>query len=125
MFLSVQDALDVHTATLERHGGSPGVRDIALLESAIAMPQQAFGGQWLHTDLPAMASAYLFHLAKNQAFVDGNKRVALGVCLVFLAANRVQHAIEPAVVLEIVLRIARGEMDKDALTGWLRSQLER
>lgn len=124
-FLSVQDVLDIHTATIERHGGAHGIRDIALLESAVAMPQQVFGGELLHTDIPGMAAAYLFHLANNHAFVDGNKRVALGACLVFLAANGVQHEIEPEAVLQIVLGVARGQIDKNGLTEWVRSQLER
>ena len=66
-----------------------GVRDHALLESALAQPGAAFGGEFLHVDLFAMAAAYLFHIVKNHPFLDGNKRTGLIVAITFLAINGV------------------------------------
>jgi death-on-curing protein len=80
-FLSVQDVLDLHARTIARHGGSHGIRNLGLLESAVALPRQSFDGRYVHDDLAAMAEAYLFHIASNHSFVDGNKRAGLAACL--------------------------------------------
>ena len=83
-FISEAVALALHQDQIARYGGDPGIRDAGLLSSALAMPQAMFGGEYVHEDLIAMAGAYLFHLAKNHAFVDGNKRIAFAVTLYFL-----------------------------------------
>ena len=69
LFLSLDEVLEIHEQQIERYGGSPGLRDAAALESAVAMPQATFGGEFLHTSIPAMAAAYLFHLCQNHPFV--------------------------------------------------------
>jgi death on curing protein len=71
-FLTLDDVLWIHEQQLELYGGQAGVRDRRLLESAVGMPQQTFGGEFLHDDLFAMAAAYAFHIAENQPFLDGN-----------------------------------------------------
>jgi death-on-curing protein len=86
-FLAVEDVLDLHAQQLERYGGSQGVRDLGLLESAVMTPQASFGGEYVHADLFQMAAAYAFHIAENQPLVDGNKRTGLASALVFLAIN--------------------------------------
>ena len=73
-YLTLQEALVLHDDQLKRYGGFPGIRDMGLLLSALAMPQAGFGGTMLHGTLAEQAAAYLFHLTQNQAFVDGNKR---------------------------------------------------
>ena len=73
-FLSVADVLGFHEDQLANYGGAPGVRDMGLLESAVAMPMAGFGDQYLHADLFEMAAAYLYHIVCNHPFVDGNKR---------------------------------------------------
>jgi death-on-curing protein len=88
-FLSVATVLVIHEESLARFGGSAGVRDQALLESAVAQASVTFGGDYLHEDLFAMAAAYLFHIVKNHPFVDGNKRAGLGAALAFLDGNGV------------------------------------
>ncbi|MBL8993668.1 MAG: type II toxin-antitoxin system death-on-curing family toxin [Spirochaetia bacterium] len=77
----------IHEEVIKAHGGSAGLRDRALLESAVAAPQATMMGQPLISDPFDIAAAYLFYLCKNHAFVDGNKRTALATCLVFLAEN--------------------------------------
>lgn len=77
----------IHAEVLDAHGGSPGLRDAALLESAVAAPQATMMGEPLFKDPVDVASAYLFYLCRNHPFVDGNKRTALATCLVFLSEN--------------------------------------
>src|SRR2546423_505152 len=86
-FLTVEDVEEIHAESLARFGGSHGLRDRGLLESAVAQPQAGFADQYLHPTLFDMAAAYAFHIAENQPFVDGNKRAALGAALVFLKMN--------------------------------------
>ena len=74
LFLDLDFVLRIHLSLIERYGGEPGVRDIGLLHSAIAMPQASFGGEFLHEDLFEKAAAYLFHIVQNHPFMDGNKR---------------------------------------------------
>lgn len=85
--LTAAAVLEIHAEVLRAHGGQPGLREAALLESAIAAPQATFEGEPLIVDAIEIAAAYLFYLCRNHPFVDGNKRTALAACLVFLAAN--------------------------------------
>ncbi len=75
-FLSIDDVLALHERQIERYGGGAGIRDLGLLQSAVALASASFDGAWLHASLEEMAAAYLFHLAQNHPFVDGNKRTA-------------------------------------------------
>ena len=122
-FLSVDDVLAIHQNTIANEGGLVGLREAGLLEAAVLMPQQRFGGKYLHPDLAAMASAYLFHISQNQAFLDGNKRTAVLAALVFLTANGVESLPPPDVLEEMTLRIASGKATKAELTEWMRAQL--
>lgn len=92
-----------------------GIRDTNLLESAVMMPQQQFGGNYLHEDLSAMAAAYLFHIAKNHAFFDGNKRTAALTMLLFLKANSIEVLPNPSELEQITLDVASGKLSKDEL----------
>ena len=85
--LDVTSVLAIHGEVLAAHGGGAGLRDRALLESAIAAPQASFGGSPLIDDAVEIAASYLFYLCRNHPFVDGNKRTALASCLVFLQIN--------------------------------------
>ena len=123
MFLGVDDVLFLHTNTIDVDGGSPGIRDHGLLDAAVAMPRQQFGGRYLHEDLSAMAAAYLFHIAQNHPFVDGNKRAAVLSALVFLKVNGVDQLPDPQSLESTTRQVAAGSLAKDALTEWLRRQL--
>jgi death on curing protein len=123
IFLSVDDVLLLHTDTIDVDGGSHGVRDHGLLDAAVAMPRQQFGGAYLHEDLAAMAAAYLFHLAQNHPFIDGNKRAAVMSALAFLSVNGMELTMIPKELETITLKVAAGEMAKEKLTNWLRSQI--
>jgi death on curing protein len=114
-FLTLEEVLAIHADQIARYGGSGGIRDIALLESAIAMPRMTFGEKYLHPTLHEMAAAYLFHLVQNHPFLDGNKRVGLSAALAFLGLNGLWLAASPELedeVVELVMQIARGEAGK-------------
>lgn len=106
IFLDVEDVIEMHQDTVATHGGEAGILSMDLLESAVAMPAMKSFGEFLHTDLFEMAAAYAFHLGKNHAFRDGNKRIGAIAAEVFLEINGfVLHADEPdhsGMVLDLV-----------------------
>ncbi len=124
-FLSVEDVIYLHRNTIEHEGGLEGLRDVKLLESAVTMPRQQFGGEYLHPDIPAMAAAYLFHIAQNHPFADGNKRAAALTTLVFLKGNRVNKLPDPASLEEVVMKVASGDFSKEELIRWMRKIIAR
>jgi len=111
-FLSFSEVLEIHQDQILRYGGASGVRDIDLLKSALGMPSATYGGQYLHTDIFEMASAYLFHLVQNHPFVDGNKRVGAVAAIVFLILNGYDFDAPEDEFVEMVLSVARSELDK-------------
>jgi death-on-curing protein len=119
-FLDLQDVLLIHARQLAEHGGQEGIRDQGLLESAIAMAQASFGGEYLHEDVFAMAAAYAFHIAQNQSFVDGNKRTALACAIVFLAINGVRLWPGGIALYTPMIAIAERRMDKAGLAASFR-----
>ncbi len=123
IFLSLDDVLLAHADTLEQEGGLSGVRDHGLLDAAVAMPRQQFGGTYLHPDLAAMAAAYLFHIAQNHPFYDGNKRTAALSALAFLRVNDLEQLPAPQDLEAVTRRVAAGEMVKDELIRWMRKQI--
>jgi death on curing protein len=120
LFLTIDEVLEVHHDQIERYGGTLGVRDNGLLESAVAAPQSGFGGHYLHGDLYEMAAAYLFHLVQNHPFLDGNKRVGAATALVFLTMNGVETKIANQALVEFVLAVAKGKIDKPAVAEFFR-----
>jgi death-on-curing protein len=119
-FLAVEDVLALHAALLDEHGGTPGIRDRGLLESAVAMPAATFDGAFLHEDLIHMAAAYAFHIVENQPFVDGNKRAAIGAALVFLDINGVDIPQATEALHAAMLDVAARRLDKSGLATVLR-----
>ena len=120
-FLSLDEVLALHADQISRYGGETGIRDLALLQSAIAMPQARFSGEWLHPSLPEMAAAYLFHLVRNHPFVDGNKRAGLMCALAFLGLNDAEIIAKPEELLEMVLGVAEGRADKAQVAVFLKA----
>lgn len=121
VFLELDDVLAIHADQVARYGGSDGVRDLGLLQSALAMPQASFGGEFLHPTPPEMAAAYLFHLVQNHAFVDGNKRIGLAAAIAFLGMNDLWLEADPEDLFELVLRVSRGEIGKPEVSVFLRA----
>lgn len=120
VFLDLDQVLALHADQIARYGGSLGVRDLGLLQSAIAMPRAAFGGQLLHSTLPEMAAAYLFHLVQNHAFVDGNKRIGLATAIAFLGLNDLWLEAAPDELVELVLSVANGKSGKPEIAVFIR-----
>jgi death-on-curing protein len=119
-FLTLAEVVEIHRDQIGRYGGRLGIRDVGLLQSAIAHPRATFGGHLLHADLFEMAAAYLFHLVQNHPFVDGNKRVGAVAAIVFLLLNG-QDIHAPNEELEaMVVEIACGEADKKAIAEFFR-----
>ena len=128
--LTVPAVLAIHEVAIKAHGGTPGLRDAALLESAVAAPQASFGGEALIREGIEIAAAYLFYLCRNHPFADGNKRTALAAALVFLAANgRLPDAGLPQRKLDdwesLVLDVASSKLDREQTTRRLRKLLVR
>ena len=117
----------LHEEVLAAHGGMAGLRDEALLESAVAAPQATMMGRPLMQDPIEVAAAYLFYLCKNHPFVDGNKRTALATCLVFLSENGLlAHEVLDADPWErLTLDVAGGRLDRVETAERLRGLLTR
>lgn len=120
-FLTLEQILAIHADQIDRYGGSPGVRDIGLLQSALAMPRASFAGDYLHPTPHEMAAAHLFHLTQNHPFIDGNKRIGLAAAIGFLGLNDVWLEAESSDLVEIVFRVARSEIGKPEIAVFLRS----
>ena len=124
-FLGLDEVIALHADQIERYGGSPGVRDLALLESAVAAPEASFGGEYLHATLPEIAAAYLFHLAQNHPFVDGNKRIAAASMVMFLYLNDADLDCDEDGLVELTLGVASGRITKAAAAVFLAERSAR
>lgn len=122
--LTVDQVLEIHAAAIGMFGGSEGLRDSALLQSAVAAPQASFGGVSTFSDTVEVAGAYLYYLCSNHPFVDGNKRVALGACLVFLQINGYKTAPDSEDWENLTLAVAASLLSREEITATLRKLLE-
>jgi death-on-curing protein len=120
VFLTLGEIIETHRDQIERYGGDPGIRDLGLLQSAMAVPAAGFGGRYLHTDLFEMAAAYLFHITQNHPFIDGNKRTGAVASLVFLSLNDVEIEADEEEFEKIVLGVAEGKIDKASAAEFFR-----
>ncbi|MFK7601289.1 type II toxin-antitoxin system death-on-curing family toxin [Deinococcus sp. SM5_A1] len=120
VYLTPAQVMSMHDRALERHGGAPGIRDAGALDSAVAQPALDTFGQELYPTLADKAAAYLFFLARNHAFVDGNKRTAYAAAAVFLLLNGAELTGSDDEVFELVLDTASGQLaDVRAVAGRL------
>jgi death-on-curing protein len=115
----------IHAEVLAAHGGSAGLRDEALLESAVAAPQATMMGAPLFTNPLEIAAAYLFYLCRNHPFVDGNKRTALATCLVFLSENGLlpNEKLDTDAWETLTLDVAASKLDREQTAVRLRKLL--
>ena len=125
VFLSQDEVLALHADQIERYGGSHGIRDPGLLNSALSMPGATFGGQWLHGSLHEMAAAYLYHLVRDHAFIDGNKRVGLMAMLVFLGLNSLRLDATEDELVELVVDVAAGRVSKAEVAVFVKRHAHR
>lgn len=116
-WISYDQAVAIHSRQLRRFGGAPGLRDEGMLRSALERPVNKW--QYEQAGLAQLAAAYAFGLAKNHAFVDGNKRIAFMAAVIFLRKNGVRFEPDPAHATSIVLSLAAGEVSEESFTRWI------
>ena len=119
-FLDVEDVLSLHADQVTLDGGEHGVRDVGLLESAIAQPQATFGSKFLHKDLFEMAAAYLFHIVQNHPFFDGNKRTGAVAALVFLDINGTEINAPKGSMYDLTMSVTTSRADKAQIAEYFR-----
>ena len=119
-FISLKDTLRLHAKTISRFDGGSGIRDIGLLESALAQPQMTLFGEYAHSDIFAMGSAYCFHVVKNHPFVDGNKRTGLLVTLAFFNLNGLKIVADHDELYMLIIHIAESKTTKEEIAAFFR-----
>ena len=115
--------LAIHEQQIAEHGGTQGIRDVGLLESALARPQNL--AAYEEPDVAAMAAAYAFGIARNHPFLDGNKRTSYVVTQVFLRLNGLDITADEATRLQTWLSLGAGDLTEEALAEWLRSNIRK
>ena len=120
IWISRELVLAIHSRQLAEHGGADGVRDEGLLDSALGRARNCFAYDDPTPSIPALAAAYAYGIARNHAFVDGNKRIAFMAMMIFLLRNGVVFSPEPAHATAIIVSLAAGEVSEESLTRWIR-----
>ena len=122
-FLTLAEVLYLHDESLARFGGSAGIREPGLIESALGSAQNTF---WYgHGDLFQVAAAYAYHLAESQAFVDGNKRTAAASAIAFLRKNGILFPKDDGSFYDAMIEIAQKRLDKNGLAAVLKRQIDQ
>ena len=119
--LSKEQVIKLHSQLIAETGGSDGIRDEGLLESALAAPFQSFGDEDAYPTIAQKAARLGYGLIKNHAFVDGNKRIGTHVMLVFLALNKIELEYTQKELSDTILSVAAGEYSFDDLLKWILS----
>lgn len=122
IWINKELAVAIHQRQLAEHGGADGVRDVGLLEAALSRPRHQFAYEDPTPDIASLAAAYAFGIAKNHAFIDGNKRTAYVVCRTFLLLNGLDMTADRATRYATFLAIADGSMSEESLAVWLVAQ---
>ena len=120
-FLTLAEIIEIHMNQIDLYGGDSGLRDITLLQSAMALPESTFDNKFLHKDIYEMATAYAFHICQNHPFVDGNKRVGLVSALVFLDFNGIDIDDPNELLYKAMMDVASGKLNKEKLADVFRS----
>jgi death on curing protein len=123
-FLTISQVLDIQQRQIQRFGGTSGVRDEGLLDSALAQAQATFGGELLHPTIHEQATAYLYHLAMNHPFIDGNKRTAFAAMLTFLNLNGYTLNRSQEQAYNLVIQVVQKEISKEELSAFLELHLQ-
>ncbi len=118
LWITYEQAIAIHSRQLRRFGGAPRLRDEGMLRSALERPVNKW--RYEQSEMAELAAAYAFGLAKNHAFVDGNKRIAFMAMVAFLLKNGILFDPQPAHATAIILSLAAGEVSEESLTRWIR-----
>lgn len=119
-FLSTSRVLVIHDRAIKRFGGSYGVRDLSLVESAVARPQAGFGGKYLYNNIFDMAASLLQSLLKNHPFIDGNKRTALSSAAIFLKLNGYKLINNHKNEVEFAVKVDNQNLTLEEISKWLK-----
>jgi death-on-curing protein len=119
LFLTLDEVLSLHAEQIRLFGGSSGIRDLGLLESATGSVQATFDGVFLHETVVAMAAAYLHGICRNHPFLDGNKRTAVAAALTFLEMNGIEIDADEDTFYDLVIGVAEGRVSKAAVAVFL------
>ncbi|MBK8048757.1 MAG: type II toxin-antitoxin system death-on-curing family toxin [Anaerolineales bacterium] len=124
IYLTAAQVLFIHARLIAETGGATGIRDLGLLEAAIARPKATFDGKDLYPDLVAKAAALMASLVRNHPFIDGNKRVGVAAAGIFLQQNRRRLVATNAEIEDLALSVARGALTVDQIAEWLGQHTE-
>lgn len=122
-WLTATMAVAIHDEQLLIHGGLSGIRDAALLESALDRPRNKWAYE--NAELPTLAAAYGYGLAKNHPFVDGNKRTSLLAIYTFLGINGIEFIVDEAEAATMIFALAAGEVSEENLARWIKDKWPR
>jgi death-on-curing protein len=122
-WVELRNILDSHEEQLALFGGLDGVRDLGLLESALARPQNKYA--YGETDLAVLAAAYAFGIARNHPFIDGNKRTAFTALIMFLGLNKIDFDVPSAEAAAMMQGLAAGEIGEDGFARWIADNLPK
>lgn len=125
LFLALDQVLALHDLHIRLFGGARGIRELGLLQSAVANAESTYAGELLHQTLPEMASAYLYGFCRNQPFVDGNKRTAAAAALTFLDMNGVAIEATDDELYDLVIGVAEGRVSKAAVAVFFETHAAR
>lgn len=123
LFLTLEQILTIHTDQIERYGGSHGLRDLGLLESAVYRPGSTFGGGELYPTIFKKASALVHSLLLNHPFVDGNKRTAVASMVLFLEANKQKFSISEKELIDFALWVENNKPSIEEIAAWIEKHI--
>ena len=125
IFISVEDAIYLHKIIIARFGGASGIRDVKLLESALDQPLKAIEyGDDSEKEITYLAATYFFHIIKNHAFVDGNKRTGLLVASTFLAKNGYGLEVDFDALYEVAIKTAESSLNKEEISKFFKTSIK-
>ncbi len=122
-YLTLNEVLELHRGIIAQSGGSMGILNLSVLESALAQPRMTFAGQELYPTVSEKASALCFSLINNHPFLDGNKRIGHAAMEVFLVLNGIEIEASVDEQESVILKVASGEMDRATFLSWIRTHL--
>ena len=123
LFLTLEQILTIHTAQIERYGGSHGLRDLGLLESSVYRPGSTFGGEELYPTIFDKAAALTHSLLLNHPFVDGNKRTAVASMVLFLEANKQKFSISEKELVDFALWVENKKPSIEEIAVWIEKHI--
>jgi death-on-curing protein len=120
LFLTLNEVLSLYAEQIRLFGGSPGIRDVGLLQWAVGSVEATFGGAFVHETIFSMAAAYLYGVCRNHPFFDGNKRTAVAAALTFLELNGMEIDADEDPFYDLVIGVVEGRVSKASVTVFLK-----